>query len=794
MREKKLMRKPLIVAFILFGVLTVLMFWKFFFFGLIPFPGEYLRAWYEPWKTDTFRGVIGIAHKPVADDVFRHLYPLRVLAVDMLKKFQLPLWNPYNGAGTPLLAIMHPGYLNPFGAVFFFFPPELAWSVFVALQPLFLGFCTYLYCRKVKLRHEAALFTGAVLIFSGFVIARLLYGEFIYLLSTLPILLLLIEDMFTNEKSVLWILVSPVVFFLFLSGQPHMILYVLILSFCYGVYRYLQLRPVGHSYRILVFCFLILLGIGMAGIQLIPSFELLAHSTINRATSQFIFDRFLLPVTQLLTIAIPNYFGNQATYNWWGTGDYIETTASIGLIPLFFASIALWVKKLQKDPRWFFFGSAIISIFLTLDWFGTRWLYSLPIPVLSADVPSRIFVLTTFSIAILAGYGFDAWFQEKRTFRITKIVWFLIFVGVIIAVTAGIAFFHPQCPVAEIPNCWTISLRNTILEVGVFAVFMVTLFVLRKKRLIPFVLVIALGLYNSNKFLPFSSRENVLPDNSLIQALKEHTRDARVFGLGSANIKTNFATAFRIYDPNYYDPLHIKRYAEFISYANSGEYPPKLLRSDVELTRDTANNRVLDLLSVTYLIYKKTEVPTKNVEHVIWEDEHWYIEKRESAQPQAYLVYDVEIIDNDQVLLERLFDSSFDAQNNIILEKQSGLTRFPELKLPQFRESSVVIKNYEEQHVNIETDTDRPAILALTDTYYPGWKAYVDGVETPIYRANYSFRAVEVPAGSHTVRFTYEPVSVVVGGWITGGSMIVYGLIILLTMRSRVTMRKNGRI
>ena len=124
MRAKKTMRKPFIVAFILFCLLSVLIFWKFFFLGLIPFPGDYLRAWYEPWKTDTFRGVLGIAHKPVADDVFRHLYPLRVLAVDVMKKFQLPLWNPYNGSGTPLLAVMHQGYLNPFGIFFLFLSPQ----------------------------------------------------------------------------------------------------------------------------------------------------------------------------------------------------------------------------------------------------------------------------------------------------------------------------------------------------------------------------------------------------------------------------------------------------------------------------------------------------------------------------------------------------------------------------------------------------------------------------------------------------------------------------------------------
>lgn len=791
------MRKQHLLAVLFFAVLTGLIFWKFFLYGLIQFPGDYLVSWYEPWKTDTFVGAPTIAHKAVADDVFRHLYPLRVLAFDLIKQLKLPLWNPYNGAGTPLLAIMHPGYLNPFGVVFFFLPSQLAWSIFVALQPLLLGFCTYLYCRKIKLRHEAALFAGAVLIFSGFVIARLLYGEFIYLLSALPILLLLIEDAFTSDKSILWILASPVVFFLFLSGQPHMVLYILLFIWCYGVYRYIQIKPVKHIRRVAIFCFLILLGIGMAGIQLVPSFELYANSTITRASSQFIFQRFLLPLTHLITIAIPNYFGNQATYNWWGIGDYIETVASIGLIPLFFTYIALIHKRSQKDPRRFFFGSAIVTILLTLDWFGTRWLFSLPIPVLSADVPSRIFVLTTVSIVVLAGYGLDAW--QRNSLKFSKTIWFLIFVGVITVVTAGLAYFRPMCPVVEIPNCWNIALRNTVLEVGAFTALIIGLLLFRKQWLIPLVLVIVLGLYNSNKFLPFSSKDSVLPDNSLIQALKERTRDGRVFGIGGANLKTNFATHFRIYDPNYYDPLHIKRYAEFIGYANSGEYPPKLLRSDVELVSDGVNNRALDLLSVRYLIYKKSEVPIKNTNNVVWENEHWYIEKRNTVLPRAYLVNDVEVIGDDRVILQRLFDPVFDPQSSVILERQpSAQARFPEFppagragKLPQFRESGATIKEYGEQQIMIEAITDKPALLVLTDTFYSGWKAYVDDQQALIYRANYALRAVEVPTGRHTVRFVYKPMSVTVGGWVTMGSFAVYGLIVLLITKPRVTMRKN---
>jgi hypothetical protein len=71
--------------------------------------------------------------------------------------------------------------------------------------------------------------------------------------------------------------------------------------------------------------------------------------------------------------------------------------------------------------------------------------------------------------------------------------------------------------------------------------------------------------------------------------------------------------------------------------------------------------------------------------------------------------------------------------------------------------------HYGANRVEIEAQTDRDAWLYLSDTYYPGWKAYVDGKKTKIYRANLAFRAIKIPKGGHTVVFRYAPVSLYIG-------------------------------
>jgi uncharacterized membrane protein YfhO len=67
----------------------------------------------------------------------------------------------------------------------------------------------------------------------------------------------------------------------------------------------------------------------------------------------------------------------------------------------------------------------------------------------------------------------------------------------------------------------------------------------------------------------------------------------------------------------------------------------------------------------------------------------------------------------------------------------------------------------------IETTAAEDGFLLLADTFYPGWHAQVDGVDTPIYRANISLRGIALPKGQHTVRFTYTPGSFFRGLWIT---------------------------
>jgi uncharacterized membrane protein YfhO len=90
----------------------------------------------------------------------------------------------------------------------------------------------------------------------------------------------------------------------------------------------------------------------------------------------------------------------------------------------------------------------------------------------------------------------------------------------------------------------------------------------------------------------------------------------------------------------------------------------------------------------------------------------------------------------------------------------------------------VQITDYATQHVTIQAQLEQPGFLVLLDAAYPGWRVTVDGQEATLYRANYDFRAVYLPAGEHTVEFRFTMPGFAAGAAITVAGLILSALLV----------------
>jgi hypothetical protein len=126
-------------------------------------------------------------------------------------------------------------------------------------------------------------------------------------------------------------------------------------------------------------------------------------------------------------------------------------------------------------------------------------------------------------------------------------------------------------------------------------------------------------------------------------------------------------------------------------------------------------------------------------------------EHRPSALPRAYTVGHYEVCD-PATAIHRWLALDFDFRDGVLIESWPPMPQLPPSVAGTSRQPADIV-SYTPQRVVIRASTAEPRLLVLTDTFFPGWKAYVDGTQSTILRANYLFRAVAVPAGQHEVGF-----------------------------------------
>jgi hypothetical protein len=140
-----------------------------------------------------------------------------------------------------------------------------------------------------------------------------------------------------------------------------------------------------------------------------------------------------------------------------------------------------------------------------------------------------------------------------------------------------------------------------------------------------------------------------------------------------------------------------------------------------------------------------------------------------AALPRAFLAARGVAVTPDDWALVSLTDTPLDPRTTVLLERPAERARpGPELDgAPIGPGEGAEIVRYTPDAVTVRARADEARYLVLTDSYFPGWQARVDGAPVEIERADYLFRAVRVPAGEHTVEWRYQPTSLMVGAAIS---------------------------
>ena len=148
----------------------------------------------------------------------------------------------------------------------------------------------------------------------------------------------------------------------------------------------------------------------------------------------------------------------------------------------------------------------------------------------------------------------------------------------------------------------------------------------------------------------------------------------------------------------------------------------------------------------------------------------FFIYENQYAAPRAYLVSEYMLSGSEEESLQMVDDHLSEMSHSVILE--NGKPSFSS-SIGDGSPGDVSIERYENNKIVLDVTAMKPCLLVLTESYYPGWSALVDGAEKSIWRANSLFRAVEISPGEHRVVFRYRPTYLILGTAISAGSLLI---------------------
>lgn len=712
--------------------------------------------------------------------------PWREYAFDLIRSGVLPLWNPYNGAGSPLLANYQSALLYPLNWPGFVLP--LAWSMsLTAVLHLFIaGWGMWIFTGRLGITDLGRGVSAMAFGMTSYLVARLGTYPTILTAAWIPWILWAALRVLTrfSRRDTAWL--GLFVGLQLLAGHAQTAWYSLLLTLIFSFWWSLT-HPPSHWLRLIVVLLTLGLGVGIAALQLLPTAELLAQSQRSGgADYEFVVNYSYAPA-RIFNLVSPNFFGNpgDGSYLTKGKGAFFEDAVYIGLLPLIaaLAAASSWVwGKVSRSERPAYFKSVpfwiAIVVFAFVIAFGNHspvfpFLYD-HVPTFNMfQAPVRWHIWTVFGLSMLAGMGVGIWSRGYWVLFLTR----LAVAGALGAV--ALAIIAPNFLPPEVTEREEIRvITRAIIETGIWGALAGILTLTqpelganrRKWWSLAVLAVVAVDLiYASwllNPTVPASFYDQrVVSQSSVSRAYwPEDTEEKIKFDqyllFHDYHVAVEQQTAYRASELsnlnlldriallNNFDPLLVgsfKRYIALVE-ANPQQRDTLLRAAGVQAVYDPAGKPV-----------KLNEQGSRA----------WFVE---SACWHA----------DEDTLTVALLNPAWNPSTQVHLIGEGDCDPTP-------TEVSYLIPNVSlvsdtANLLEVKVNSDKPGWLILADTYYPGWQAVDNlGQTYPIQRANLAFRAVEVAAGEHSIRFGYQP------RWLLPGALatLVSLIILAVLFRSR---------
>ncbi len=757
--------------------------------------------WMYPWRYSRVGHDSGacvfLANRELQDPLLAY-YPMDYLANETLKRGEMPLWNPYQFCGFPMQAVGHPSMVDPLRLLLhWLLSPLTARECLMFVNLWLCGLFAYYYLRVMGLGRYAALLGGTTFMLGGYNLLRFEEEFFAAAAWHLVLALLLIEKTVRTRSAAWAAALAMGLGAIMLMGQWQLITYAMLATAGYAAWRLWS----GESGAFLHVTGAFVIGLAGGCIQLLPTLELYAQSQRTPVTmaTLFVSSRFL--PENLFTLWWPDALGTPLHQFYLtrlrsGVQNYQELYAYVGVIPLALAVLACCERPRAMRCLWI---PGLVALLYAMGTPGVTLLYWL-LPGFKTFTPARILTIYVLCAALAAAFGMQRFLDggfSARALRWGMVSWsaFTLLVlafGALVqsddAFTQALVMRYLPGGLLEMPTYCTdraTFTAQTLMHIRdhyawsnpslwlplVLGWAGWTLLWLRRSGRVGLIffqccllLIIATDLmFAGIRFNPTFPRASVAPPAAGLDTLAQARRGPYRVAALHRGIHPDLLTLYGIDDVAGYASMFEGRYARLMEAISGHEQSHAM----ADLWDGAAcSPGMAALLGIRYPYTDPLgELPAAWGKHVASGDLNVY--ENAQALGRCFLVPRGEAEPGADEVLRRMLAPDFDPRAQALLEEP-----IPALP-PGPVQGEIRDVDYTPNHFALTAQANRPCLMVCSDQYYPGWEATVDGVPTHVYRADYCFRALLLPPGTHRVEMRFKPRSFYLGRTISCGALLL---------------------
>ncbi len=689
-------------------------------------------------------------------DLVSLLWPHYSYAAQSLAAGRLPFWNPTLHSGAPFAADNQISLFYPVNLLAFLLAPSLPYVVveWLVVFHVWLAGASMYFLMRVLIPTPAdpphpsfgllaPLFSAVAFMFSDVFVTHVGNLNLNAVSAWLPAAFAALHLALTR-RAWGWAAGAGVLLCLAtLAGHAQM---TFIVALGLGLYALWHIGWSGqHRIRLVAVTALTFgVALGLAAFVLIPGLEL-ARYTARVKLDYAAASSFSIPWTGLAGLFSPLIFG-RGPADFWGPWDRVEL-GYLGVLPLFFAGLAPF-----KDRRGVPMFMGLLGLFALLVALGAntplhRLLYLVVPGFAGMRVPARFILLTDFALAALAGLGLHHLSVVSR-----KRLWIWSAALLVIALTVMLLGYRNAVAATGTPH--PVSLKTGMaLVVGLLlsGAALASFLGAKSRPAAPALalILVAADLIGQGAGIEVDHTDPTLgfQHPAAIAFLQSQPGPTRIDNASGA-WAPSAAARYGLEDVN--GTNHALVLAAYETYL--GAVGPR-------------GSPQYNFLNAQFVVADKglppgdsTFVPVFN------EDPAVDIYLNTGALPRVSLVYSATVVPNGEAAFGAVHAPSFDPASQVVVTREGDRTTPAGTAAIPAGESNLYYLSYAPESFSVVAQTPAPAYLVFSEVWYPGWRAWVDGAEVPIFHADFAFRGVYLQRpGEHTVVMRFDSASWKIG-------------------------------